>query len=128
MILQRYIGLSLAKGWLLVLLVLSSIFGLISFIQELGHTRFDYNTAAVARYTLLILPNQMMGLAPVIALLGSIVALANLDRFFRDLEVTLESFRGRLAIAGARRHRQDDEDELAELRARIEALEEVAAL
>jgi lipopolysaccharide export system permease protein len=81
MILQRYIGLSLAKGWLLVLLVLASIFGLISFIEELGHTRFDYDAVAVARYTLLTLPNQMIGLAPVIALLGSIVALANLDRF-----------------------------------------------
>jgi lipopolysaccharide export system permease protein len=81
MILQRYIGLSLAKGWLLVLLVLASIFGLIGFIEELGHTRFDYNALAVARYTLLTLPNQMISLAPVIALLGSIVALANLDRF-----------------------------------------------
>ena len=81
MILQRYIALSVVKGWLLVLLVLGAIFGLISFTQELDHTEFDYNTLAVARYTLFSLPNQLVGLAPVIALLGSIVALANLDRY-----------------------------------------------
>jgi len=81
MILQRYIALNLARGWLIVLLVLGSVFGLISFIGELSHTRFDYNSLAVARYTLLTLPQQLVELAPVIALLGSILALANLDRF-----------------------------------------------
>ena len=80
-ILQRYIAASLVRGWLLVLLVLASVFGLLGFIQELDHTRFDYDAPAVARYSLLVLPQQMMSLAPVIVLLGSIVALANLDRF-----------------------------------------------
>ena len=74
MILQRYIGISVAKGWLLVLLVLGAVFGLISFTQELDHTEVNYNALQVARYTLLTLPNQLVGLAPVIALLGSIVA------------------------------------------------------
>ncbi|MCB1689051.1 MAG: LPS export ABC transporter permease LptG [Halioglobus sp.] len=81
MILQRYIGVSVAKGWLLVLLVLAAVFGLIGFTQELDHTEMDYSAIDVARYTLLILPNQLVSLAPVIALLGSIVALANLDRY-----------------------------------------------
>ena len=81
MILQRYIGVSVVKGWLLVMLVLGAIFGLISFTQELDRTLADYNTLAVARYTLLTLPNQLVSLAPVIALLGSIVALASLDRY-----------------------------------------------
>ncbi len=81
MILERYIASNLVKGWLLVLLVLGAVFGLIGFIQELDHTRFDYNALAVARYTLFILPQQLVSLAPVIALLGSIVALASLDRF-----------------------------------------------
>jgi lipopolysaccharide export system permease protein len=81
MILQRYIGVSVVKGWLLVLLVLGAIFGLISFTQELDHTEFNYDALAVARYTLLTLPNQLVSLAPVIALLGSIVALASLDRY-----------------------------------------------
>ena len=81
MILQRYIGLSVGKGWMLVIVVLGAIFGLISFTQELEHAEAPYNTLAVARYTLLILPNQLVSLAPVIALLGTIVALSSLDRF-----------------------------------------------
>jgi lipopolysaccharide export system permease protein len=80
LILQRYIGLNLVKGWLLVLVVLGSIFGLISFIEQLDDARLNYNAIAAARYTLSILPSQLVSLAPVIALLGSIVALANLDR------------------------------------------------
>lgn len=80
-ILQRYIAASLVRGWLLVLFVLGAVFGLIGFIQELGHTRFDYDALAVARYTLFTLPQQLLSLAPVIALLGSIVALASLDKF-----------------------------------------------
>lgn len=81
MILQRYIGLSVAKGWLLVLVVLGAVFGLISFTQELDRTQANYNALQVAWYTLLTLPNQLVSLAPVIALLGSIVSLANLDRY-----------------------------------------------
>ncbi len=81
MILQRYIGVSVVKGWLLAMVVLGAIFGLISFTQELDHTGYQYNTLAVARYTLLILPNQLVHLAPVIALLGGIVALSILDRY-----------------------------------------------
>ncbi|MEM8561560.1 MAG: LPS export ABC transporter permease LptG [Pseudomonadota bacterium] len=81
MILQRYIAINLIKGWLLVLLVLAAIFGLLGFISELERTRFGYDAMAVARYTLRTLPAELVGLAPVIALLGSIIALANLDRY-----------------------------------------------
>ena len=80
MILERYIAANLVKGWLLVLLVLAAVFGLIGFVQELDHTRFEYNALAVSRYTLFSLPQQLISLAPVVALLGSIVALATLDR------------------------------------------------
>jgi lipopolysaccharide export system permease protein len=79
-ILQRYIAASLVRGWLLVLLILGAVFGLIAFIQELDHTRFEYDAIAVAQYTLLTLPERLVSLAPVIALLGSIVALASLDK------------------------------------------------
>ena len=81
MILQRYIAWNLTKGWVLVLLVLGSVFGLISFIAELDRTTADYDTLAVAIYTLAILPQSLVELAPVIALLGSIMALASLDRY-----------------------------------------------
>lgn len=80
MILQRYIAGNLLRGWLLVILVVGSVFGLISFITELERTRFDYDALAVARFTVYTLPQKLVLLAPVIALLGSILALANLDR------------------------------------------------
>ena len=80
MILQRYIGINVAKAWFLVMLVLGAMFGLVGFIEELDRTEMDYNAIDAARYTLLILPNQLVSLAPVIALLGSIMALASLDR------------------------------------------------
>lgn len=80
MILQRYISLNLLKGWLLALVVLGAVFGLINFTAELDSAERDYNALAAARYTLYILPNQLVELAPVIVLLGSIVALSSLGR------------------------------------------------
>ena len=47
MILQRYIAGSLVRGWLMVLLVIGSVFGLIGFITELERTRFDLIIADV---------------------------------------------------------------------------------
>lgn len=81
MILSRYVAWNLLKGWLLVLLVLGAVFGLIAFIDQLDQTVLEYNALAAARYTLFTLPNQMVMLAPVIALLGTIVALASMDRY-----------------------------------------------
>ena len=78
MILERFIALNLVKGWLVTLVILGAVFGLMGFIQELDRTRFDYNAIAVARYTLLALPQQIVSLSPVIALLGSMVALSRL--------------------------------------------------
>lgn len=80
-ILSRYIASSLWKGWLISALVLSAVFGLVIFIQELERTTDSYGVADVAWYVLLILPQQILSLAPVIALVGTIMALANLDRF-----------------------------------------------
>jgi lipopolysaccharide export system permease protein len=79
-ILQRYLAGRLVGGWFIVLLVLTAVFGLLSFIQELERVTADYDAVAVVRYTLLILPQQVLGLAPVIALLGTIIALASLDK------------------------------------------------
>jgi lipopolysaccharide export system permease protein len=100
MILTRYIAKNLVKGWLLVMLVLGAVFGLIGFVQELDHTRFDYNAMAVARYTLFSLPHQLVSLAPVIALLGSIVALASMDRFNELTVISCTGF-SRARLIGA---------------------------
>jgi lipopolysaccharide export system permease protein len=100
MILQRYVAINLVKGWLLVLLVLGAVFGLIGFIQELERTLLDYDALAVARYILFSLPQQLMGLAPVVALLGSIVALAGMDRF-NELTIICCSGFSRARLLGA---------------------------
>lgn len=79
-ILQRYVAASLVRGWLVALLVAAAVFGLLAFVQELDRMHLEYDALAVARYTLFSLPQQLISLAPVVALLGGIVALANLDR------------------------------------------------
>ncbi len=100
MILERYIAINLVKGWLLALVVLGAVFGLIAFTEELDRAKRSYDALAAARYTLYILPNQLVGLAPVIALLGSIVALANLDRFNELTVISSSGFGlGRLVAA-----------------------------
>ena len=80
MILQRYIGLSVIGGWVLVLAVIGAVFGLVTFIEQLERVGGPYDALAASWYTLRMLPNQLVSLAPVIALLGTILALANLDR------------------------------------------------
>ncbi len=80
MILRRYVGASLVKGWLLVLVVLATVFGLLFFIDELDRARDSYGALEAGVYVLASLPQQILALAPVIALLGSIVAFAYLDR------------------------------------------------
>jgi lipopolysaccharide export system permease protein len=99
MILQRYIGISLVKGWLLVLFILGAVFGLISFTQELDQIQSEYTALSAARYTLMVLPNQLINLAPVIALLGSIVALANLDRYNELTVISCTGFPRRKLLA-----------------------------
>ncbi|MCX2982430.1 LPS export ABC transporter permease LptG [Halieaceae bacterium IMCC14734] len=79
-ILERYIAGTLIKGWFTVLLVLGTVFGLIALIQELDKTQGDYGVPQVIYFTLLSLPQQLLDLMPVIALLGTIVAIANLDK------------------------------------------------
>lgn len=79
-ILQRYIAFSLIKGWFTVLIILGTVFGLISLIQELDKTHGDYGVIQVIYFTLLCLPQQLLDLMPVIGLLGTIVAIANLDK------------------------------------------------
>ena len=79
-ILQRYVAGSLVKSWFMVLLVLGTVFGLVALIQELDRTQGDYGVLQVVYFTLLSLPTPLLDLMPVIALLGTILALAGLDK------------------------------------------------
>ena len=102
-ILQRYLAGKLILGWFMVFPVLAAVFGLLGFIQELERVNADYDALAVVRYTLLTLPQQILGLAPVIALLGTIIALASLDKaneltVIRSAGVSLRKFLGAIAV------------------------------
>ncbi len=79
-ILKRYIAHNLMLGWLVVFLLLAAVFGLIGFIEELERTTDNYSVAAVIYYTLLTLPQKVLGLSPVVALLGTIAALGRLQK------------------------------------------------
>lgn len=102
-ILQRYLAGKLVRGWFIVFLVLTTVFGLLAFIQELDRVTPGYDAAAVASYTLLTLPQQVLGLAPVIVLLGTIIALAGLEKaneltVIRCAGMPLHGFLGAIAV------------------------------
>ena len=78
-ILRRYIARNLMMSWLMVFLVLTAVFGLIGFIEELERTSRSYTVASVVNYTLLTLPQKVLSLSPVVALLGTIAALGRMQ-------------------------------------------------
>lgn len=79
-VLTRYLAITLLRGWLTTFLVIAAVFGLLGFIGELDAAVGDYRAPAIGLYTLMILPQQLIGLAPVIMLLGTIIAMAGLQR------------------------------------------------
>jgi lipopolysaccharide export system permease protein len=102
-ILQRYLAGKVIRGWFMVFLVLAAVFGLLDFIQELERVNADYDAIAVVKYTLLTLPQRILGLAPVIALLGTIIALASMDKaneltVIRCAGMPLRRFLGAIAV------------------------------
>jgi len=102
-ILQRYLAGKLIGGWFIVFLVLTAVFGLLGFIQELERVTAEYDAFAVGRYTLFTLPQRILGLTPVIALLGTIIALASLDKaneltVIRCAGMSLRRFLGAIAV------------------------------
>ncbi|MEA2078421.1 MAG: LPS export ABC transporter permease LptG [Pseudomonadota bacterium] len=79
-LLDRYIAWKLLKGWVLVWLVMTSIFTLLGFVDELERTTEHYQIADAVQFMLYTLPQRSMGLAPVTALLGALLALAGLNK------------------------------------------------
>ena len=77
---DRYIAWQLLKDWVLVWLVMSAIFGLIAMVEEVERIQHNYQMADVVRYVLYTLPQRSMDLIPVIVLLGTILALARLNK------------------------------------------------
>lgn len=78
-ILNRYLAISLLKGYLPVLAIFLAVFSLIVFVEELdevGKGRYTFWTAS--EFLLLTLPSRFVFLAPFVALLGSVMALGGL--------------------------------------------------
>lgn len=79
LILDRHIWLRVIKGYVLVMAILLSIFSLMAFVNELDMVgRGTYGIADAALNVLLTAPGRIVELAPVTALLGSIIGLGEL--------------------------------------------------
>ena len=79
--LDRYIGISLARGYLVVLLALVTVFGVLALVEQVDDLdKGNYQAADAFLYVLLTMPGRMLDLAPITALLGGIVGLGMLAR------------------------------------------------
>ncbi len=78
-ILQRYIGLSVIRGFLLLALIMVSLFSIILLIEELDQVGTgNYNWVLAIKYVLLHAPKLLLDFAAFISLVGSIIALGSL--------------------------------------------------
>lgn len=78
--LDRYIFRSLLKGWFLVLVILMAVFSLFALVEELDRITGRYQVADAVTFIALTMPQRTLDLAPVIALLGSLIALAGMAK------------------------------------------------
>jgi lipopolysaccharide export system permease protein len=79
-ILDRLIARSLLKGWFTVAIVLGAIFGLITFVGEMERISINYTIGDAFRFVSLTMPQLLLELSPVIALLGTLFALATMAK------------------------------------------------
>ena len=78
-ILNRYIGLRLVWGWLLVLLILTAMFSIIELVGQLDDVgEGSFQLADLFIYIAYTTPGRILNLAAITSLLGSIVALGTL--------------------------------------------------
>jgi lipopolysaccharide export system permease protein len=102
-LLDRFIARSLAKGWLTVTVVLAAIFGLITFVGEMERITPSYGAGDAMRYVTLTMPQLLLDLSPVIALLGTLFALATMAKnneltIMWSAGVSVRRFLGSVAI------------------------------
>lgn len=79
-ILDRHIRMHLIQGFVLVLLVLVSVFSFLDFVEELDDINLgNYDVIDALIFVFLTLPERALWLVPVSALLGCLIALSVLD-------------------------------------------------
>ncbi|GBE10697.1 lipopolysaccharide export system permease protein LptG [bacterium BMS3Bbin12] len=77
--LDRYLIERVAGGWLIVILLLASVFSLQTFLEELDNIgRGHYHLLSALAFVALTLPERLVQLVPVTALLGTLVGLGTL--------------------------------------------------
>jgi lipopolysaccharide export system permease protein len=75
-LLDRYLGIQLARGILVVAVVLAALFSLLELVSELDEVgRGAYRMGDAFRYVALTLPGRLLDLLAVSAFLGSVVAM-----------------------------------------------------
>lgn len=79
LILQRYIGLSVIRGFALLALIMVSLFSIILLIEELDQVGTgNYSWVIAVKFVLLQTPKLLLDFAAFISLVGSILALGSL--------------------------------------------------
>jgi lipopolysaccharide export system permease protein len=79
-ILGRYLGRELFRGWLTVSAALSAMFALLQLVEEGDNLSDRYRFLDALAYVALSTPQRVLELAPVIAALGTLMAFATLSR------------------------------------------------
>jgi len=79
-IVRRYIARELISAWLMMTLIFGAVFSLLMLIDEIDQVNERYTVAQVLLFLIRTLPTRVVDLAPVCALLGTLVALGNLSR------------------------------------------------
>lgn len=76
-IIDRYIQAQLAKGFLIVLIILVSMFSFLDFVEELDDTTLgNYHVLDAAVFVIMTVPERALWLIPICALLGCLVGLS----------------------------------------------------
>ena len=79
-IFDRYIRAQLAKGFLIVFIILVSVFSFLDFVEELDDTTLgNYDVVDAVVFVILTVPERALWLIPICALLGCLVGLSLLD-------------------------------------------------
>ena len=78
-LLDRYIGTRVLSGYVLVMVILIAVLTLLMFVRELDEIgKGQYGLLEVCIFAVLTMPRRMVEVAPVTALLGSIIGLGQL--------------------------------------------------
>jgi lipopolysaccharide export system permease protein len=79
-ILRRYLGQALLRGWTTVALILGAMFALLQLVEEGDNLSERYRFIDALAYVALTTPLRVLELSPVIAALGTVMAFATLSR------------------------------------------------